>query len=206
MSESNPEQRPSVGRGLKMAIWAAVLIGAVGILYVSVGSAFKPGARDSLHVFAKGSLAKLQIPRTPVAAPSVDFTGPDGAPARLADFKGKVLVLNLWATWCAPCVKEMPTLAKLATAYAGKPVQVVALDQDSSRKLEDAKTFIASHAPLAFYKDPDFKVMPALGLPSPGYPTTVIYDKGGVQRAYLQGEADWSSPEARALVDKLLAE
>ena len=212
MSDPNPEAsaptepRPGLGRGLKLAVVAAVLIGLAGVLYVSFGASGKPGGADRVQALATGTLAKLQVPKTPVAAPGVSFNGPDGAPARLTDFRGKVVVLNLWATWCAPCVKEMPTLAALQTAYAGKPVQVLAVSQDRTDKTADARAFIAKHAPLAFYQDAAFALMPALDLPAPGFPTTVIYDKQGLQRAYLQGEADWSSPEARAVIDKLLGE
>lgn len=184
-----------------------MLIGAAGILYVSFGSAFKPGAGSGgVQALAKGSMAKLQMAKAPIPAPDVAFTGPDGRPARLSDFRGKVVVLNLWATWCAPCVKEMPTLAKLQTDYGARGVQVVALSQDREQATAQAKTFLAKHPPLTFYQDAGFAVMPALNLPAPGFPTTVIYDKGGVQRAYLQGEADWSSPEAHAVIDKVLGE
>src|SRR3954470_17213999 len=62
------------------------------------------------------------------AAPAAVFTGPDGKPAKLDDFKGKPVLVNLWATWCAPCVKELPTLDKLA---AGGAIQVLAVSQDS---------------------------------------------------------------------------
>ena len=177
------------------------------MIYVGLGSAFKLGQNSGgLQALAKGSVSKLQLTKTPVSAPGVAFTGPDGRPAHLSDFRGKVVVLNLWATWCAPCVKEMPTLAKLQTDYASRGVQVVALSQDREQATAQAKAFLAKHAPLTFYQDAGFAVMPALNLPAPGFPTTVIYDKSGVQRAYLQGEADWSSPEAHAVIDKVLGE
>lgn len=186
---------------------AAALIGLAGVLYVTFGSAIKPGAGgDGLQALATGSMAKLQLTKTPVSAPGVAFSGPDGRPAHLSDFRGKVVVLNLWATWCAPCVKEMPTLAKLQTDYGPRGVQVVALSQDREQATAQARAFLATHAPLTFYQDAGFAVMPTLNLPAPGFPTTVIYDKAGVQRAYLQGEADWSSPEAHAVIDKVLAE
>ena len=207
MSQTDPAEppRPRLGRGLTLALWAALLIGAVAVLYVSLGSAFKQGRQDGLASLATGSMSKLKAAPEGRSAPAVAFTGPDGGTARLADFRGKVVVLNLWATWCAPCVKEMPTLAKLQAAYPDR-VQVVALSNDNATKTADAKTFLAKHPPLRFYQDAGFAVMPALNLPAAGFPTTVIYDRAGVERAYLQGEADWSTPEARAVIDKALGE
>jgi len=125
---------------------------------------------------------------------------------RIADLKGKVVVLNLWATWCAPCVTEMPTLAKLAARYQGKPVEVVALSIDSPGSQDKARAFIATHAPLAFYSDPKMKFPFALKPSAPGMPTTVIYGADGLERARLSGGADWSGPEAAAIIDRVLAE
>lgn len=116
-----------------------------------------------------------------------------------------MVVVNLWATWCAPCVAEMPTLAKLATAYAGKPVAVVPISVDSPKDLDKAKAFIGQNAPLVFYSDPQMKLPFALKPPAIGMPTTVIYGADGVERARLPGSADWSGADARAVIDHVLA-
>ena len=124
----------------------------------------------------------------------------------MADFKGKVLVLNLWATWCAPCVAEMPTLAKLAAAYAGRPVAVVPVSVDTQKDVEKARAFIGKNAPLAFYSDPEMKLPFAFKPPVSGMPTTVIYSADGVELGRLSGGADWSGADARAVIDRALAE
>jgi len=193
-----------LGRGLTLAIAAAVLVGAAAVLYVMGGSAFKPGAGpNSLAGLSEGAMKKLTVvsPAPPPAAPFVDA---EGKPVTLADFKGQVLVVNLWATWCAPCVAEMPTLAKLQQEFAGQPVKVVAVSVDAAESTDKAKAFIAKHAPLAFYQNPDLKLPFAFSPPAAEFPSTVIYDKTGVQRARLTGDADWSSPEAKKVIETLL--
>ena len=99
-----------------------------------------------------------------------------------ADFKGKVVVMNLWATWCAPCKLEMPTLATLAQTHAGQPVAIVAVSIDKPEALEQAKAFIAQQAPLKFYNDPEAKLPWALTPAANGMPTTVILGKDGLER------------------------
>jgi thiol-disulfide isomerase/thioredoxin len=141
----------------------------------------------------------------PRALPPLQVTDTAGRPAPLAELKGKVVVANLWATWCAPCIKEMPTLARLQQAYAGRPVAVVPISLDSEKDLAKAKAFIAKHPPLEFRRAPlnaAFEMQP----PAPGLPTTLILDRQGRERARLPAEADWSSPAARKLIDRILAE
>jgi thiol-disulfide isomerase/thioredoxin len=100
----------------------------------------------------------------------------------------------------------MPTLAKLAEAYAGKPVEVAAISIDSASATDQAKAFIAEHKPLAFYQDAKMALPFAFAPPAQGFPTTILYDKSGMERARVIGEADWSSGEAKAVIDRLLAE
>jgi thiol-disulfide isomerase/thioredoxin len=124
----------------------------------------------------------------------------------LADFKGRAVVLNLWATWCAPCVKEMPTLAALQQAEAGKPIKVVPVSMDSAGETDKAKAFIASHPPLPFYQDAKYAFMGAMAsgkTPLVGFPTTLLIDRSGMERAVYAGDTDWNSPEARAAVERL---
>ena len=113
--------------------------------------------------------------------------------------------MNIWATWCGPCVTEMPTLAKLQAAYAGKPVEVVTVSIDSESSASKARLFIAQHAPLKFYHDREMKLPFKLSPPAPGAPTTVIYGKDGMEKSRVSGEADWTSKDAHALVDEALA-
>jgi thiol-disulfide isomerase/thioredoxin len=114
--------------------------------------------------------------------------------------------MNLWATWCAPCVEEMPTLAKLQAAFAGKPVEVVAVSIDSPEDTLKAKQFLAKHPPLKFYQDKAMKLPFDLKPPAEGTPVTVIYGKDGLEKGRVTGDADWSQPDAKAAVEKVLAE
>ncbi|MGA0546454.1 TlpA family protein disulfide reductase [Brevundimonas sp. VNH65] len=133
------------------------------------------------------------------------FLAPNGLPTRLDAFRGKVAVVNLWAMWCPPCRLEMPTLARLADAYADNPdVAVVVVNVDVG-DLAPARAFLADHAPLAFYSDPKFKMPFEFGAKG-GMPQTAIIDRQGRVRAVMTGEADWNTPEARALIDALLVE
>lgn len=193
-----------LGRGLALAIVAAVLVGGAGALYVMAGASFKPASTTALQPLAKGAMAKLQD-ITPAPPPAATFVDASGKVMRISDLKGQVLVVNLWATWCGPCVKEMPTLAALQKAYEGKPVKVVAISIDAAKDTDKAKAFIAGHAPLAFYQDSTLELPFAFKPPAPGFPTTILFDKAGQERGRLSGDADWSTPEARAVIDRLLA-
>ena len=184
---------------------AALVLGAASALYVIGSSALKPAGAPSLQSLAKGGMAKLQVVE-PKAPPAKGFVDAEGKTVHLADFKGQVLVVNLWATWCAPCKQEMPTLAKLQAAYAGKPVKVLAISVDQARAGDAPKEFIAQNAPLAFYQDATMELPFAFQPEAQGFPTTLLYDKSGMEVARVTGEADWSTPEAAAVVDRLLAD
>ncbi|CAN7617085.1 TlpA disulfide reductase family protein [Phenylobacterium sp. LjRoot225] len=194
------------GGFLKWALWGAALIGVAAVLYIIVQASIKPHQETSLTAVARGEMKKLVAPAETTVAPTHVFYDAAGKPVRAADFKGKVLVLNLWATWCAPCIAEMPTLAKLAAAYAGKPVAVVAVSVDTPADADKAKTFIAKQAPLAFYGDPEMKLPFALKPPAAGMPTTIIYGADGLERGRLSGGADWSGVDARQVIDQVLAD
>lgn len=194
------------GGFLNWALWGAALIGVAAVLYIIVQASIKPELDTSLKAVAHGEMRKLAPPAEATMAPSHVFYDAAGKPVKATDFKGKVLVLNLWATWCAPCVAEMPTLAKLAAEYAGKPVAIVPVSVDTPADVDKAKLFIAQHAPLGFYSDPEMKMPFALKPPAAGMPTTVIYGADGLERARLSGGADWSGADARAVIDHVLAD
>jgi thiol-disulfide isomerase/thioredoxin len=190
-------------------IWAisgVALVGVAAVLYVILAASFKPHGPADLREFQKGTLAKLDVPATPRAAPDTVFTTLDGKPTTLADFKGRVVVMNLWATWCAPCKAEMPTLAKLQATYATAPVTVLPISVDRDGDLNLVNEEMAANPPLKSWRDPGYKISFALQPRAQGYPTTVIYDRQGRERARMAGPADWSSPEAKGIVEALLAE
>jgi thiol-disulfide isomerase/thioredoxin len=186
-------------------------VGVAGVLYVTGAASIKPDdgspkpvAQKEVEVFAKGQLARLETPPARRPAPSTSFTGPDGAPVKLSGFEGQVTVVNLWATWCPPCVTEMPSLARLQQAYPNGAVRVAAVSIDGPNKLDAAKAFIGQNAPLEFYHSPEAAL--AWALEAKGFPTTVILDKQGFERARLSRPAEWDSPEVRALLDRLAAD
>ena len=197
-----------------MVIAAALAIGVIvgaGLLYANRDAFFKaappaPPARSELARFATGSLTRLETPAETPMAPAYVFKTRDGADATFAGFRGKVVVVNLWAMWCAPCRTEMPTLARLDEAYPDDQLVVLPINVDATEDgLADARNFIDVHEPLPLYSDMKFQL--PFELPGEGkMPQTVLLDRQGRIRAHFSGEADWASPEARALVDALLAE
>lgn len=191
---------------LRLGLVALAVFGAAAVLYVIASSGFKPKGSADLNDLKRASLAKMVVPKAPLPAPATAFTDAAGKTVTLADFKGQVVVLNLWATWCGPCKEEMPTLAKLQAAYAAQPVKVVALSVDREKDYAAADQFIATHGPLTLYRDPGYKFAFGMTPAAEGFPTTVIYDRKGMERARLSGGADWSSPEAREVVERLLQE
>jgi thiol-disulfide isomerase/thioredoxin len=204
MSEvSKAGRRPDV---IRWAITVAVLVGALAVLYVILSAVIVPNGPARLETLKRGKLEKLEITRTPSPAPTQAFKDADGKNVTIADFKGKVTIVNFWATWCAPCLVEMPTFSRLAATYAGQPVAIVAISIDKDDKDAQARAFIAKNRPLEYYRDGTMNLPFLLSPPAQGMPTTVIYDKKGVERARLSGEADWSGPEAMELVRSLLAE
>ena len=164
------------------------------------------GAKSGLSRFAVDPLAALETPAALDAAPDYVFKTRDGADVRFADFRGKVVLVNLWAMWCAPCRTEMPTLAALASAYPDGNLIVLPINVDTGADpVADAKSFIDVHDPLPFYGDPKFQL--PFEFPGKGkMPQTILLDREGRIRAAFAGEADWSSPEAKALIDAVLAE
>lgn len=196
------------------AIAGVLLVGVIGgaaVLYANPGLIDKavapePPAKSALARFAAGPIARLETPAALEAAPAYVFKTRDGADARLSDFRGKVVVVNVWAMWCAPCRTEMPTLARLAELYAGTDLVVLPINVDATADaIADAKSFIDVHEPLPLYSDPKFQL--PFELPGRGkMPQTVLLDRQGRIRAHFSGEADWASAEARALIDALLAE
>jgi thiol-disulfide isomerase/thioredoxin len=150
-------------------------------------------------------MAALTVTSAPAPPPATVFHDAAGGAHTLAEFKGRVAIVNVWANWCAPCKQEIPSLARLQTAYAGRPVAVVAVSVGKAEDEVAGRAFIARNPPLRFYTEPTYALTFAFKPVVDGMPTTILYDKAGVERARLTGGADWSSPQARAVVDSLLA-
>lgn len=186
-----------------MRTFPLALAGALALLYGPIGCSKSAGGLSDL---AAGPMAALKVTASPSPAPAVPFADAAGKLHALGEFKGKVLVVNFWANWCPPCKAEIPSLAKLATAEAGKPVAIVPISVGKNEDETAGRTFIARNPPLAFYTEPTYRLAYAFSPPVGDMPTTVIFDRHGVERARLPGGADWSSDAARAVIARLTAE
>ena len=154
------------------------------------------GAAESL-----GEFTPLAVPRP---APELAFTTLGGEARRLADFRGQTVLVNLWATWCGPCVEEMPSLDRLQQKL-GPSLTIIALSEDRrGAALVDpflAKIRIKS---LSVYLDPKNAALPTFGVE--GLPTSFLIDRAGDIVGFLEGAADWDSDAMLTIVDRYLAE
>jgi thiol-disulfide isomerase/thioredoxin len=162
-------------------------------------------APASLKPLATGTMAAVVVHAAPKPISTLAFADAQGQPKTLADWKGRVVLLNLWATWCTPCREEMPDLANLQKVLGSKDFEVLALSVDrkgaeaSSAFLKEVKADI-----LATYIEPEgnsLQVLQALGLPA-----TVLINRKGEEVARLLGPAEWDSPEAQALIKAVIAQ
>jgi thiol-disulfide isomerase/thioredoxin len=195
------------------ALAAAVAAGAV--LYGTVAPASKAASdcpADSaklaarLAPLAKGELAALSVAGEPRRALDIAFQRDDGGKLTLADFKGRPILLNLWATWCIPCRVEMPALDRLQAAKGGPGFEVVAINVDTAR-LEKRGAFLDGIGvkALARYADPSGDAFETLRKDGKalGLPVTLVIDKNGCEVGAVEGGAKWDSAEAKALVEAL---
>jgi thiol-disulfide isomerase/thioredoxin len=194
-----------------LAAGAVLLIGAGAVLYgmgrtgKEAAGACAAAARTvaRLDPLVHGEVAAMSLSRRPKALDGVSFQTGDGAPRTLADFRGRTVLLNLWATWCVPCRKEMPALDRLETAAGGADFQVVAVNVDNGGP-DRAKEFLTKlgTTALPFYADGSGKLLPALYQQAAvtGLPTSFLIDPNGCVLGTMAGPADWASDEARRLI------
>lgn len=168
-------------------------------------------ADGSLKSAVAGDMAGLTISAMRAPEPPTQILDANGKHIALAGIKaqGKFLVVDLWATWCAGCVHEMPTFAKLQAAYPGRIV-VAPVSMDAPKDREKARAFIAQFSMLPFFQSPAAPWPPALTTalaPKVGsFPTAIIYDRNGREVARMMGKtADWGGRDARRFFDYLLA-
>jgi thiol-disulfide isomerase/thioredoxin len=171
--------------------------------------------RDALALLAAAALAPrggqaakpaqgLVIHASPRAIPELDIRDGDGRPAPLSTWRGKAILLNLWASWCGPCVAELPTLDRLKPRIEPEGVAVVALSLDRSGKLAVVNTFARlGIANLAIHTDEARRA--AEDLAAPYLPVTVLIDRDGREAARFIGPAEWDGPQAAALLKALAA-
>jgi thiol-disulfide isomerase/thioredoxin len=147
-----------------------------------------------------GAMTTFVFRKAPGKMPDVAFVNGEGKPASLKDFAGKVVLLNLWATWCGPCRQEMPALDRLQAALGSDKFQVVALAVDKAG-VEGAKKFFADTGVknLQVFADPTAQLGTELRVV--GMPTTILLDKEGRELGRMIGPAAWDSAEAKRLVE-----
>ena len=179
------------------AIKVMIFGGLLAILFVLVQSCQSP--KLGLDSYAKDSLKKLVVLPNPPVQPEMSFTGPDGELVKLGDFKGQTILLNVWATWCAPCIKEMPTLDALQKELGSETFQVVTVSLD--RTQDDAEAWFEENGieNLTAYHDGSFALSAKLEVR--GLPISVIYNTRGMEMARVAGDADWASPEALIFIN-----
>ncbi len=155
-----------------------------------------------------GTASAALAPKPPEArapVPELPMTDLDGKPLRLADLRGRVVVLNVWATWCLPCREEMPSLDRLQEAFSDRPVVVLALSVDRGGN-EKVVAFLEEigvrHLTVA--RDPKMRSTRILGIP--GLPATLVIDRQGREVLRRFGLYRWDGEDVRALIEDLLAE
>ena len=163
----------------------------------------KADAARAIASEAKGEVAAMLAADPPQLLSDLAFDGPDGTPMTLADRAGKVLLVNLWATWCAPCRKEMPALDALQKDAGGDDFEVVAVNVDTGGD-EKPKKFLGEIGieNLAFYRDDTLELFNTLkrrGL-ALGLPVTLLVDREGCLMAHMNGPAEWAGEDARRLI------
>jgi thiol-disulfide isomerase/thioredoxin len=146
-----------------------------------------------------GQMARFVFKSAPEELPVAPFVDAEGRERTLGDWKGKVVLLNLWATWCAPCRKEMPSLDRLQTELGSDKFEVVAVSVDRTG-IEGARKFLGevNARNLAVHADPTIRM--AVTLKAPGLPATLLIGKDGREIGRLLGDAEWDAPEAKALI------
>lgn len=189
------------------ALWAALAMlafGAAAVLYVVFAASSKPEQGQGLTRFARGEMERLIVLPDPPPLSARALRDAAGAETNLTAFQGEVLVVNLWATWCAPCVEEMPTLGALQERFAGRlRVIPVSVDSEGDRAKAQVQLAELTGGRLPFLIDITRGVL--FDAQAPGMPVTIIYDAQGREVARLAGGADWSSDETAALLEAVLA-
>lgn len=215
-------------RTILLAVAAGAIAGAVAV-YVTGGlSGNNPGPADvaaasaaaddqcvakadrakAVAAAAKGEVAAMSPADPPRSMAALAFNGPDGKPMTLADRQGSVVLVNLWATWCAPCRAEMPALNTLQKEAGGKDFEVMAINVDTGDDVKPTKFLEETGVDtLVRYREPTlglFNDLKKQGL-ALGLPVTLLVDRDGCLLASMNGPAEWAGPDAKRLVEAAVA-
>jgi len=186
---------------MRLLLAALVYTAALGGANAQV---LDPGERAAVEALREGDMRKLAIHAEPVPVPDTAFTHRDGSPATLAESNGRLRLVNFWATWCAPCRGEKPSLETLLQDLGAEGLVVMPIA--TGRNPPDAIDAFKAETGLTLLEtdlDPRGSLAAALGVP--GLPVTVVLNREGAEIARLMGGADWSSDSARSIVGALLA-
>jgi thiol-disulfide isomerase/thioredoxin len=202
-------KRLNAALGIAAALFiVAALAGVYGMAHLrgnpdaaACAEAVKTASR--IAPLAHGEVAALAPAHTPFRVPNLSFKDAEGRERTLADWRGRTVLLNLWATWCVPCRKEMPALDALQADLGGTNFEVVAVNidtRDAEKPLAFLKDTGVKH--LAYYSDQSAKVFQDLKAAGKafGMPTTLIVDRSGCEIGEMAGPAEWSSPDGVKLV------
>jgi thiol-disulfide isomerase/thioredoxin len=207
--------RPIAMRRIPIAVGAVVIgaligfAGVYGIGGLNRNATGDPACRRAVDLARKlaplayGEVAAITMATAPLRLPDLAFEDGAGKPRKLSDWRGRTLLVNLWATWCVPCRKEMPALESLQTKLGGPNFEVVAINIDT-RDHEKPKNFLreANLTRLGYFSDQNAKVfqdLKAVGR-ALGMPTSVLVDGQGCEIGTIAGPADWASDDAIKLV------
>jgi thiol-disulfide isomerase/thioredoxin len=182
--------------------YLAAALAATGLLALVLGLTLRSEAGSEPPL--KGIFARnFSLSAPPVPAPTEGFEAGDGSEVTLAAFRGQVVVLNFWATWCGPCVREMPSLNRLQAALDGHGLKVVAVSEDRAGR-EVVEKFYAEYGLDALELFLDARGGLRRSLEVRGLPTTFIVDAEGRIVGSIEGAAEWDSPEAVELIHHYL--
>src|SRR5579871_3597423 len=216
----NPPPAPHPWRRIPYVIGAAVigvLLGYAGVY--GFGGLKGSASADStcasavnlsrkIAPLAHGEVAALTMATAPLSLPDLAFDDASGKPKKLSDWRGRTVLVNLWATWCVPCRREMPALDRLQTRLGGKDFEVVAINIDT-RDPEKPKNFLkdAKLTRLGYFSDEKAKVFKDLKAAGRalGMPTSVLVDGQGCEIATIAGPAEWDSEDAVKLINAATA-
>jgi len=173
------------------------------LLYTALAVVANMGNAEDIADLREGDMRKLAFHSEPIASSDTPFMGEDGNEMTLADYQGQYVVLNFWATWCAPCRKEMPHLSALQAEVGSDDVQVVTI-ATGRNPLPAMQRFFAEIEVdnLPLHTDARQSLARSMGVL--GLPVTMILDRDGNEIARLQGDADWASDSAKAILAALV--
>jgi len=196
-----------MSKSLKFSLFAFALLGLSAISFVVYDALFQPTRNINGSANPTPVLGELITLNPRPAQPKASFLDANGEERLLSDFHGKVILLNIWATWCVPCVKEMPSLDSLQGLLGGDDFAVIAISVDQS--VQDAETFYREKEikHLDFYLDKKLAIAQELfvkNYPS-GLPISVLYDRQGRELARLSGGFDWVSTTAITAIEQAIS-